>query len=151
MGLSGTIEVFSDMTNLYQVWLHKNQFIGQIPDLSKLDALFDLQLWDNLLTRVVPSSLMSISRLRNVTLANNKLQGPLPSFPKTLTNVEISGTNNFYKDTPRDCDPQVSALLEVAGNLGYPTMFANSWAGNDVCANWACVNCDSDKKVITVS
>ena len=151
MGLSGTIEVLSDMTNLYQVWLHKNQFTGQIPDLSKLDALFDLQLRDNLLTGVVPSSLMSISSLRNVTLANNKLQGPMPSFPKTVTNVEISGTNNFCTDTPGDCDPQVSALLEVAGDLGYPAVFANSWTGNDACANWAFVICDSDKKVITVN
>ncbi|RYR07224.1 hypothetical protein Ahy_B05g074538 [Arachis hypogaea] len=40
-GLSGTIEVHSNMTQLSQLWLHKNQFTGGIPDLSKCDSLID--------------------------------------------------------------------------------------------------------------
>ncbi|PON95492.1 Mitogen-activated protein kinase kinase kinase [Trema orientale] len=151
MGLSGTIEMLSNMTSLYQVWLHKNQFGGPIPDLSNLDALFDLQLRDNSLTGVVPSSLTKISSLRNVTLANNKLQGPKPSFPSSVTNVELDGTNSFCKDTSGPCDTQVSTLLAVAGDLGYPSVFADSWKGNDACADWTFVVCDADGNVITVN
>ncbi|XP_062109252.1 receptor-like kinase TMK4 [Humulus lupulus] len=151
MGLSGTIEVLANMTSLYQVWLHKNLFTGPIPDLSHLDTLFDLQLRDNLLTGIVPTSLSSIPSLRNITLANNKLQGPMPSFPKSVTNVELDGTNSFCKDTPGPCDAQVTALLDVAGDLGYPTLLANSWKTNDACSDWSFVICDSDGNVITVN
>ncbi|XP_062109251.1 receptor-like kinase TMK4 isoform X2 [Humulus lupulus] len=151
MGLSGTIEVLANMTSLYQVWLQKNQFTGPIPDLSHLDTLFDLQLRDNLLTGIVPTSLSSIPSLRNITLANNKLQGPMPSFPKSVTNVELDGTNSFCKDTPGPCDAQVTALLDVAGDLGYPTLLANSWKTNDACSDWSFVICDSDGNVITVN
>nr|GEY35988.1 hypothetical protein [Tanacetum cinerariifolium] len=31
---------------------------------------------------------------------------------------------------------QVSMLLEIAGELGYPLSLAESWKGNDVCARW---------------
>ncbi|KAF4357066.1 receptor-like kinase TMK4 [Cannabis sativa] len=151
MGLSGTIEVLANMTSLYQVWLHKNLFTGPIPDLSNLDTLFDLQLRDNLLTGIVPNSLSSIPSLKNITLANNKLQGPMPSFPKSVTNVELDGTNSFCKSTPGPCDPQVMALLQVAGDLGYPTVLANSWKNNDACSDWSFVICDSDGNVITVN
>ncbi|XP_062112255.1 receptor-like kinase TMK4 [Humulus lupulus] len=151
MGLSGTIEVLENMTSLYQVWLHRNLFTGPIPDLLHLDTLFDLQLHDNLLTGIVLTSLSSIPSLRNITLANNKLQGPMPSFPKSVTNVELDGTNSFCKDTPGPCDAQVSALLDVAGYLGYPTVLANSWKTNDACSDWSFVICDSDGNVITVN
>ncbi|KAF4362124.1 hypothetical protein F8388_023976 [Cannabis sativa] len=151
MGLSGTIEVLANMTSLYQVWLHKNLFTGPIPDLSNLDTLFDLQLRDNLLTGIVPNSLSSIPSLKNITLANNKLQGPMPSFPKSVTNVELDGTNSFCKSTPGPCDPQVMALLQGAEDLGYPTVLANSWKNNDACSDWSFVICDSDGNVITVN
>ncbi|XP_047948261.1 receptor-like kinase TMK4 isoform X2 [Salvia hispanica] len=47
LGLSGTIDVLSDMPQLSQVWLHANAFTGGIPDLSNCPNLFDLQLRDN--------------------------------------------------------------------------------------------------------
>ncbi|QHO32964.1 Receptor-like kinase [Arachis hypogaea] len=61
------------MTQLSQLWLHKNQFTGGITDLSRCDSLFDLQLRDNKLTGVVPSSLMALPSLKNVSLDNNEL------------------------------------------------------------------------------
>ena len=114
--------------------------------------LFDLQLRDNLLTGVVPnfptvpSSLTAIPSLRNVWLANNMLQGPRPTFPVSLM-VDLSGTNSFCSVTAGHCDPQVSKLLRVAGDLGYPEVLSNSWKGND----WTFVACDSDRNVITVN
>lgn len=150
VGLSGRVDVLSNMMQLYQVWLHKNQFTGPIPDLSNLDALFDLQLRDNLFTGVISSTLMSISSLQNVSLANNKLQGPQPSFSSSVK-VDLTGTNSFCKDTAGDCDPQVSTLIAIAGDLGYPMLLADSWKGNDACKDWSFLVCDSDGNVITVN
>lgn len=151
-GLSGTVDVISSMTQLTQVWLQANSFTGAIPDLSNCTLLFDLQLRDNQLTGLVPQSLMSLPKLVNITLQNNKLQGPLPVFGDGVK-VELgTDTNGFCLPTPGPCDPQVTSLLEVAGALGYPMQLAQSWKGNDACQRWTFVSCDSSgKNVTTVS
>ncbi|MED6134217.1 hypothetical protein PIB30_035008 [Stylosanthes scabra] len=148
-GLSGTIEVLSNMTQLSQLWLHKNQFTGGIPDLSKCDSLFDLQLRDNQLTGVVPSSLMALPSLKNVSLDNNELQGPVPVFLKGVQ-VTLHGINSFCRDTPGPCDDRVMVLLKVAEGFGYPSRFAESWKGNDPCSGWSFVVC-SDGKITTLN
>ena len=149
-GLTGPIDVLSGMTQLTQVWLQTNKFTGGIPNLSACTQLFDLQLRDNQLTGIVPPSVISLPSLKNVTLQNNKLQGPLPKFPDSVL-VSLGTTNSFCKDTTGDCDPQVTTLLEVAGALGYPMKLAEAWTGNNACNPWAFVTCDSGGKVITVN
>lgn len=149
-GLTGSIEVVSGMTQLAQVWLHANKFSGEIPDLSACTEIFDLQLRDNEFTGIVPTSLVSLPKLLNVTLQNNMLQGPMPEFPKTVVTVNL-GNNKFCRNTTGDCDPQVSALLQVAGALGYPVKLAEAWTGNDACNSWTFVTCDLSRKVITVN
>ncbi|KAK6161652.1 hypothetical protein DH2020_005033 [Rehmannia glutinosa] len=148
-GLSGRIDVLANMTQLSQVWLHANSFSGGIPDLSRCTNLFDLQLRDNRFTGVVPPSLMTLPKLANVTLQNNKLQGPFPDFPSRIQ-VTIGTTNSFCLDTPGPCDPQVSTLLDVAGALGYPMSLAESWQGNNACNDWRLINCDSQGRNVTV-
>ncbi|BFG15510.1 hypothetical protein CerSpe_017840 [Prunus speciosa] len=150
-GLSGTIEVLSNMTQLNQVWLHKNQFTGPIPDISKCETLFDLQLHDNLLTGIVPATLMSSTALQNVSLDNNTMQGPLPVFGSNVKKATFDGTNSFCQTKPGPCDPQVNTLLEVAGALGYPILLAESWEGNNACDGWSFIVCDTQGKVITVN
>ncbi|ONI28913.1 hypothetical protein PRUPE_1G168400 [Prunus persica] len=150
-GLSGTIEVLSNMTQLNQVWLHKNQFTGPIPDISRCKTLFDLQLRDNLLTGIVPATLMSSTAILNVSLDNNKLQGPLPVFGSIVTKATFDGTNSFCQTKPGPCDPQVNTLLEVAGALAYPILLAESWEGNNACDRWSFIVCDTQGKVITVN
>lgn len=150
-GLSGTIDVLSSMTQLSQVWLHKNQFTGPIPDLSKCTNLFDLQLHDNQFTGLVPGSLMSLPSLKNISLDNNELQGPFPAFGTTVTMVTNNGTNSYCMSTPGPCDSQVTILLEVAAALGYPIKLASSWQGNDACDGWSFITCDSQKKIINVN
>ncbi|KAJ6673147.1 RECEPTOR PROTEIN KINASE TMK1-RELATED [Salix viminalis] len=153
MGLSGTIEVLPSMEQLSQVWLHKNQFTGPIPDLSKCKSLFDLQLRDNQFTGIFPVSLSSLPGLLNISFYNNKLQGPGASVWKKCSKLIQSGLNNFCVDTAGvACDPQVTTLLEIAGGFGYPVMLSDSWKGNEACSGWPFVTCDSQKKtVITVS
>ena len=147
-GLSGTLDVLSAMTDLTQVWLQENAFTGPIPDLSNCTQLYDLKLRDNQLTGIVPSSLMSLPRLGNVTLKNNKLQGPVPVFS---SGVEVELDNNkFCKTTAGACDSQVTTLLEVAGALGYPTTLADSWPGDDACQQWAFISCDTQEKNVTI-
>ncbi|GFY81740.1 leucine-rich repeat protein kinase family protein [Actinidia rufa] len=149
-GLSGTLDVLSSMTQLYQVWLQANAFTGPIPDLSKCTNLFDLQLRDNQFTGIVPPTLTSLSKLANVSLQNNKLQGPVPEFGSGVT-VTLGSTNSFCRSSPGPCDPQVSALLEVAGAIGYPMTLAQSWEGNDACASWTFITCDSQGNVTIVN
>ncbi|PIN24289.1 Serine/threonine protein kinase [Handroanthus impetiginosus] len=150
VGLSGRIDVLANMTQLAQVWLHANMLSGAIPDLSSCKNLFDLQLRDNRFTGVLPPSLMNLPQLLNITLQNNKLQGPYPQFPSTVVNVTIGTTNSFCLDRPGPCDPQVSILLDVAGALGYPMSFAESWQGNNACHDWRFINCNSQGRNVTV-
>ncbi|XVF65366.1 hypothetical protein PTKIN_Ptkin09bG0242600 [Pterospermum kingtungense] len=150
VGFTGTLDVLSNMTQLSQVWVHKNMFTGPIPDLSKCMGLFDVQLRDNQLTGPVPESLIKLPNLKNVSLSNNKLQGPSPKFPSSVLKVVVNGTNNFCTDNGDPCDPQVATLLEIAGGFGYPVSLSDDWSGNDAC-QWAFVTCDTQGVVITVN
>ncbi|KAL3020356.1 hypothetical protein AAZX31_05G139900 [Glycine max] len=148
-GLSGTLQVLSNMTALKQAWLNKNQFTGSLPDLSQCKALSDLQLRDNQLTGVVPASLTSLPSLKKVSLDNNELQGPVPVFGKGV-NFTLDGINSFCLDTPGNCDPRVMVLLRIAEAFGYPIRLAESWKGNDPCDGWNYVVCAAGK-IITVN
>ncbi|KAJ0768373.1 putative protein kinase RLK-Pelle-LRR-IX family [Helianthus annuus] len=148
-GLSGSLDVISSMTHLSQVWLQANAFTGTIPDLSKCINIFDLQLRDNQLTGLVPNSLTSLPNLANITLENNKLQGPMPVFQSSVA-ATLGSNNNFCLATPGNCDPQVTSLLEVAGALGYPISLAVSWEGNNACAHWSFISCDSSTENVTI-
>ncbi|KAK3416836.1 hypothetical protein EUGRSUZ_H02591 [Eucalyptus grandis] len=117
MGLSGGISVLAGMTQLSRVWLQNNQFTGPIPDLSQCTNLLDLQLSYNQFTGLVPASLLALPGLKNVSLDNNKLQGPVPSNSSGIS-VTYGGTNSFCNSAPGPCDPQVTTLLEVASTLG---------------------------------
>ncbi|KAK6930663.1 Leucine-rich repeat [Dillenia turbinata] len=147
VGLSGTIDVLGSMSELKQVWLQANGFTGQIPDLSKCQSLFDLQLRDNQFTGVVPSSLTSLPSLVNITLQNNKLQGPVPEFGSNV-HVTIGTTNSFCRSDPGPCDSQVTILLEIASAFGYPMVLATSWTGNNACQQWSFVSCLSNNVTV---
>ncbi|XP_022761034.1 receptor-like kinase TMK4 [Durio zibethinus] len=149
-GFTGTLDVLSSMTQLSQVWLQKNMFTGPIPDLSKCTGLFDLQLRDNQLTGLVPESLINLPNLKNVSLSNNKLQGPLPKFPSSVVKVVVNGTNNFCTDNEGPCDRQVTTLLKIASGFGYPVFLSDDWVGNAAC-HWAFVTCDTQGHVMTVN
>ncbi|KAJ8539744.1 hypothetical protein K7X08_013996 [Anisodus acutangulus] len=149
-GLTGSIDVIGNMAQLSQVWLHANSFTGPIPNLSKCENIFDLQLRDNQFTGVIPDSVMSLPKLVNISLQNNKLQGPKPEFRKEVK-AEIGNTNSFCLDTPGPCDPQVTTLLAVAGGFGYPMFLVDSWKGNDVCNGWLHISCGTKKNVDVVT
>lgn len=145
-GLTGRIDVLRFMPGLTQVWIHVNRFTGPIPDLSNATGLFDLQLRDNQLTGPIPDSLTALQSLKNVSLQNNMFQGPVPRFSSGMQ-VSLGNTNGFCNTSPGPCDPQVTTLLEIAGDLGYPIPLAKSWTGNNPCI-WKHITCESGKVTV---
>ncbi|KAJ1437849.1 Serine/threonine-protein kinase, active site [Sesbania bispinosa] len=145
--LNGTLGVLQNMTSLTQIWANGNSFMGPIPDLSHLDKLSDLNLRDNQLTGVVPPSLTGLPSLQVVNLTNNNLQGSPPKFRDgvAVDNNMDKGRNQFCTNMPgQPCSPLVNALLSVVEPLGYPLKFAESWQGNDPCANkWTGIVCSN--------
>ncbi|KAL8144557.1 hypothetical protein V2J09_017589 [Rumex salicifolius] len=147
-GLSSALDVLDGMSILTQAWLHNNEFTGPIPELSKCTQLVDLQLRGNQLTGLVPTSLMNLPKLANVSLQNNMLQGPIPIFGNGVQ-ATLSPGNSFCSPDPGFCDSQVMVLIEIVGSIGYPMVLAESWKGNDACNDWDHVTCDSTKKFVT--
>ncbi|PPR81009.1 hypothetical protein GOBAR_AA39706 [Gossypium barbadense] len=93
-------------------------FTGQIPYLSKSVGTFDIKLKENLLTDSVSGSLINLPCLNNISLSNNKLQGPFPKFPNIVENIVVNGTNNFCNNNGDPFDLQVTTLLEIVGGFG---------------------------------
>ncbi|KAL6555634.1 hypothetical protein OROHE_007306 [Orobanche hederae] len=146
-GFLGPLYILGAMTQLQVAWLHSNRYSGPIPDLSACTELTDLQLRDNSLTGVIPDSLTKLPKLQNAALQNNKFQGPMPSFPRGVQ-VNLGTTNSFCLSSPGPCDPQVTALLEVAGAMNYPPALADSWEGNNPCQQWNFITCEKGSVAI---
>ncbi|KAI5382686.1 receptor protein kinase TMK1 [Lathyrus oleraceus] len=143
--LNGTLAVIQNMESLKQIWANGNSFTGPIPDLSRLHQLSDVNLRDNQLTGVVPPSLVNLPSLQVVNLTNNYLQGSPPKFRDGVgvdNNMEGSRNQFCTNVSGQPCSSLVNVLLSVIEPLGYPLKFAESWQGNDPCANkWLGVVC----------
>nr|KYP61494.1 putative receptor protein kinase TMK1 [Cajanus cajan] len=143
--LNGTLAVLQNMRSLRMVWANGNSFTGPIPDMSHHDQLVYVNLRDNQLTGVVPPSLAALPSLKFVNLTNNLLQGSPPRFKfgVGVDNNMDRGRNQYCTNVPgQPCSPIVNALLSAVAPLGYPLKLAQSWQGNDPCANkWAGIIC----------
>ncbi|XP_076882248.1 receptor protein kinase TMK1-like [Bidens hawaiensis] len=149
--LNGTLDVLQNMTQLTQAWLHSNMFSGPLPDFSGLNELQNFSVRDNSFTGPVPDSLTGLPSLKVVNLTNNMLQGPTPSFGKSVA-VDLSGTNSFCLPNPgAACDDRVNKLLAVLKPLGYPRRFADSWKGNDPCNSWFGISCSSSGNITVIN
>ncbi|THG22700.1 hypothetical protein TEA_011567 [Camellia sinensis var. sinensis] len=143
--LNGSIAVIQNMTQLTEVWLQSNSFSGPLPDLSGLTMLQNFSVRDCAVTGPVPDSFVNLPSLRVVNLTNNQLQGPTPKFPPSVGVDLIPGTNSFCLSDPGvPCDPRVNTLLLTAQSVGYPTVFAANWKGNDPCAGWLGISCSNE-------
>ncbi|KAJ0096056.1 hypothetical protein Patl1_15621 [Pistacia atlantica] len=150
--LNGSITVLQTMKFLTQLWLHKNLFSGPLPDFSGLINLVDLSLRENQFTGIVPLSLVNLPKLTTVNLTHNFLQGPTPNFSNSNVHVDMEkGTNSFCLDDPGlECDSRVNILLSIADSVGYLVILADDWKGNDPCANWKGITCDSYNNITGV-
>ncbi|KAL8229356.1 hypothetical protein R6Q57_014256 [Mikania cordata] len=149
--LNGSLDVLQNMTQLKEVWLHGNRFSGPLPDLSGLNGFQNLSLRDNSLTGPVPESLIGLQSLKVVNLTNNLLQGPTPSFDKSVA-VDLSGINSFCLPNPGvACDDRVNALLAITKSVGYPQIFADNWKGNNPCDSWLGITCSSGGNITVIN
>ncbi|XP_058740151.1 receptor-like kinase TMK4 [Vicia villosa] len=137
---SGSIDVISSMKFLSQAWLHNNAFTGPIPNLSNSKYLFDLQLHSNILTGLVIPSLFPLSTLKNISIDDNLLQGPVPVFPK---NIKATWEDNNFCVGP--CDPRVTILLQIFEAFGYPAYLSSEV--NHACSEGSLFMCQSGKIV----
>jgi Leucine-rich repeat (LRR) protein len=141
--LSGGIDVIQNMTLLREVWLHSNGFSGPLPDFSGLKDLESLSLRDNSFTGLVPESLVNLESLKFVNLSNNLLQGPMPVFKSSVSVDMVKDSNRFCLPTPDLCDSRVNTLLSIVKSMDYPQRLADSWKGNDPCADWIGITCNN--------
>ncbi|XP_011038249.1 PREDICTED: probable receptor protein kinase TMK1 [Populus euphratica] len=141
--LSGGIDVIQNMTSLREVWLHSNGFSGPLPDFSGLKDLESLSLRDNSFTGLVPESLVDLESLKFVNLSNNLLQGPMPVFKSSVSVDMVKDSNRFCLPTPGLCDSRVNTLLSIVKSMDYPQRLADSWKGNDPCADWIGITCNN--------
>jgi kinase len=75
-----------------------------------------------------------LKALKNVTLTNNLLQGPMPQIPNQLhADIKADSERFCVQEAGKPCDPRVSLLLEVAAGFMYPKALATDWKGNDPC------------------
>lgn len=117
------------MRFLSQAWLNENSFTGQIPNMSNCTYLFDLNLESNRLSGLVPPSLSTLSSLKNISLNDNNLQGPIPVFRK---DVNASWEHNYFcRSDVGPCDPEVTSFLEVLAAFDYPEFL--SFEDSDPC------------------
>jgi hypothetical protein len=140
MKLSGKIDIFASFKHLRLLWLQSNSFNGSLPDLnnSQLEAL---DVSNNTLTGLVPTSLMGLESLQNVVLVYNFLQGPFPVFQNGVM-ADVFFGNSFCQQEPGPCDQKVSILLEVASGFQFPLQLAQNWSGNDPCnGSWIGIVC----------
>ncbi|XP_016194745.1 receptor-like kinase TMK4 [Arachis ipaensis] len=143
--LIGTLpeDICTSFPSLYSLFLSNNKLTGPLPHFSNCTNLGYLDLQDNLLTGLVPPSLMNLSMI-SVHLERNYFQGPLPVFQSSFTDVNTSN-NGFCLDHAGPCDKQVTTLLQIAADFGYPLLLARSWRGNNPCQNWSFVVCVENK------
>lgn len=143
--LNGSISLVQNMTVLTDVLLQDNRFSGPLPEFSVLAPLERFIASGNLLTGVVPNSLIVLPALSVVALGNNLLQGPTPNFDPRRIAVDLIGVNSFCLDMAgAPCAPRVNALLSIAEAFGFPARFAESWKGNDPCnsnSTWVGITC----------
>ncbi|CAK8542981.1 unnamed protein product [Lathyrus sativus] len=138
--LTGSIDVISSMKFLSQAWLHNNGFTGPIPNLSNSNYLFDLQLHSNILTGLATPSLFPLSTLKNISLHDNYLQGPVPLFPD---DIEATWEENNFCVGP--CDPQTTILLQIFESFGFPVFLSSK--ANNACSVGSLFMCQSGKIV----
>ncbi|XP_060964080.1 receptor-like kinase TMK4 [Cannabis sativa] len=166
LSLTGTLPSnLASLSQLTSLNLKGNCFSGQLPSFANHSVIQEIFLDHNKFASLPVACFQGLTDLRVLTMDNNLnlpqwdfpielIESPnlvnLSMFNSHVKKVDILGTNSYCRDTLGPCDWQVMVLLEVAKDLGYPSMLADSWRGNDVCKGWNYVKCDSQEKKVEV-
>ncbi|KAL3644261.1 actin-regulating kinase prk1 [Castilleja foliolosa] len=105
MGLEGTIDVdaLSKLPNLRAFSFMDNNFVGPLPNLTRLPALKSIYLSNNQFSgEIQPDLFFGMSLLKKIYLANNKLTGAIPASLTLLTKLRdlVLDHNNFVGEIP---------------------------------------------------
>ncbi|MCO5572187.1 hypothetical protein L7F22_025938 [Adiantum nelumboides] len=147
--LTGSITVVGSMPSLKTLWLQVNGFSGTIPPaLGSAVSLVECRLNDNKFVGMVPSTFATSTSLQYLSLQNNMLVGPVLAIPSISNGSSYlySGNNFCVKKLGVLCAAEVTALLLFLDGVNYPTSLLNSWVGNNLCASWQGITCDSSQK-----
>ncbi|KAJ7562256.1 hypothetical protein O6H91_03G061600 [Diphasiastrum complanatum] len=84
---NGSLPDMSNWQNLHSLFLHQNQFSGEVPNsMSSLVRLWRLDLSNNNLSGTIPELFQSFSHLLTLRLENNMFTGSIP--PLNLSNLQ---------------------------------------------------------------
>ncbi|GJY46592.1 receptor-like kinase TMK4 [Tanacetum coccineum] len=102
-------DIFSSLTNLLNLRLSYSNLTGELRlnnQKQGLSGTLDVVSLTLQLTGLVPALLVSLPKLANITLHNNKLQGPVPEFKSAVKVDKYQNKNSFCLSKPGLCDPQ---------------------------------------------
>ncbi|CDP04034.1 unnamed protein product [Coffea canephora] len=139
--LQGGIPNLSNMHNLSYVDLSHNQLSGAIPSntLSQNMTTFDLSY--NNLTGTVPTNFAGLPLLQKLSLANNLLNGSIPSI--IWQNRSSNATQRLVLDL------QNNKLSNISGSSFLPANVTVRLQGNPLCSNSNLVQfCGSQSQVV---
>lgn len=97
--MSGPLEILEDMPWLSKLYLEDNSFTGTITNnfFHHLEILEVLDLGNNKLRGNIGRALLRRPRLQILDVHGNRLNGPLPDFPRSSSLRYLALQNNFFE------------------------------------------------------
>uniref|UniRef100_A0A0E0L7K1 non-specific serine/threonine protein kinase n=1 Tax=Oryza punctata TaxID=4537 RepID=A0A0E0L7K1_ORYPU len=109
--------------------LHKTGTLGQLPDWlwTSLTSLINLDLSGNLLTGMLPASLVHMKSLQFLGLSSNQLEGQIPDMPESLDLLDLSN-NSLSGSLPNSVGGNKTRYILLSSNRlnrSIPAYFCN--------------------------
>ncbi|CAO2814852.1 unnamed protein product [Amaranthus hypochondriacus] len=97
--------------------VNSNNFVGEVPKLSNLPYLYELDLSNNRYTGKFPTNVLGATQLIFLDLRFNQFEGPIPTQVFKLDLLVLFLNNNkFCKDLPSNLGSTPVAYLTLANN-----------------------------------
>ncbi|XP_019097401.1 PREDICTED: probable leucine-rich repeat receptor-like protein kinase At5g49770 isoform X1 [Camelina sativa] len=112
--LSGDIpSSLNNLTNLNELYLANNRLTGSLPNLASLNSLYTLDVSNNTLEfSVIPSWLSSLRSLSPLRMEGIQLEGPIPIFLFSPTELQTINLKRNGINEPLDFGTNYSEQLE---------------------------------------
>lgn len=124
--LQGPVPDLSNIPYLYYIDLSDNKLSGSIPDNKLAENITTIDFSNNQLTGAVPSNFSQLTRLQKLSVANNLLNGTLPTIWQNWTS---NGKEN------RILDFRNNKIGAISGTVDLPQNVSLWLGGNPLCNN----------------
>ncbi|CAA0824331.1 Leucine-rich repeat protein kinase family protein [Striga hermonthica] len=157
LGLEGTLpQNLNQLGMLENLGLQRNKFYGKMPTFSGLSNLQYAFLDFNRLDTIPFDFFRGLTSVQVLALDENPFNQTsgwaLPADLAECTQLVNFSCSQCNTKPGEPCSPEVSALLEFLGELGYPLQLASLWSGNDPCEqSWRGISCNSMGKVTVIN